>query len=31
MDESFDKQPTGVFAVGGILGHGVPIFELERG
>ena len=30
MDESFDQQPKGVFAVGGILGRGVPIFELER-
>ena len=31
MDESFDKQPSGTFAVGGIIGKGVPIFELERG
>jgi hypothetical protein len=31
MDESFDKQPSGLFAVGGILGRGVPLFELERG
>jgi len=31
MDESFDKKPAGMFAVGGILGRGVPIFELERG
>jgi hypothetical protein len=31
MDESFDKKPAGIFAVGGILGRGVPIFELERG
>jgi hypothetical protein len=30
MDESFDQQPKGVFAVGGILGRGTPIFELER-
>ncbi|HEY4776615.1 MAG TPA: hypothetical protein VIH56_03065 [Candidatus Acidoferrales bacterium] len=30
MDESFDMQPRGVFAVGGFLGRGVPIFELER-
>jgi hypothetical protein len=30
MDESFDRQPTGVFAVGGILGRGIPLFELER-
>ena len=31
MDESFDNQPSGIFAVGGILGRGVPVFELERG
>lgn len=31
MDESFDKQPSGVFAVGGILIRDVPMFELERG
>ena len=31
MDESFDKQPSGIFAVGGFLGKGVPVFELERG
>jgi hypothetical protein len=31
MDESFDKQPAGIFAVGGILGRGVAVFELERG
>jgi len=30
MDESFDMKQSGVFAVGGILGRGVPIFELER-
>jgi hypothetical protein len=30
MDESFDKAPTGVYAVGGILARGVAIFELER-
>jgi hypothetical protein len=30
MDESFDKQPTGVYAVGGVLARCVPIFELER-
>jgi hypothetical protein len=31
MDESFDLKQSGIFAVGGILGKGVPIFELERG
>jgi hypothetical protein len=31
MDESFDKQPSGIFAVRGFLGKGLPIFELERG
>jgi hypothetical protein len=30
MDESFDPAPSGVFAVGGLLGRGIPIFELER-
>ncbi|MGA3326478.1 MAG: hypothetical protein ABSF45_18560 [Terriglobia bacterium] len=30
MDESFDRSQRGVFAVGGILGRGVAIFELER-
>lgn len=30
IDESFDPQPSGVFAVGGLLGRGVPIFELSR-
>src|SRR5579872_531542 len=30
MDESFDPRQTGVFAVGGILGRGIPVFELER-
>lgn len=30
MDESVDKGKVGLFAVGGILGRGVPIFELER-
>lgn len=30
MDESFDPTQSGVFAVGGILGRGVAIFELER-
>jgi hypothetical protein len=30
MDESFDPKQSGVFAVGGLLGRGVPVFELER-
>jgi hypothetical protein len=30
MDESFDPTQSGIFAVGGILGRGVAIFELER-
>lgn len=30
MDESFDPTRSGIFAVGGILGRGVAIFELER-
>lgn len=30
MDESYDPMPSGVFAVGGLLGRGVPFFELER-
>jgi hypothetical protein len=30
MDESFDMGAKGVFAVGGMLGRGVPLFELER-
>lgn len=30
MDESSDSRPRGTFVVGGILGRGVPIFELER-
>lgn len=30
MDESFDMRNQGVFVVGGFLGRGVPIFELER-
>jgi hypothetical protein len=30
MDESVDTDKKGVFAVGGFLGRGVPIFELER-
>ena len=30
MDESFDPKDRGVFVVGGILGKGVPLFELDR-
>jgi hypothetical protein len=30
MDESFDYEQTGTFVVGGILGRGVPVFELAR-
>lgn len=30
MDESFDMKQSGIFAVGGLLGRGVAIFELER-
>ena len=30
MDESFDPRQSGVFVVGGLLGRGVPLFELER-
>jgi hypothetical protein len=30
MDESFDRKQSGIFAVGGLLGNGVPFFELER-
>jgi hypothetical protein len=30
MDESFDMRSKGIFAVGGFLGRGVPIFELDR-
>jgi hypothetical protein len=30
MDESFDPRQAGVFVVGGLLGRGVPFFELER-
>ena len=30
MDESFDMRQSGIFAVGGLLGRGVAIFELER-
>jgi hypothetical protein len=30
MDESFDTAKKGVFAVGGLMGRGVPLFELDR-
>jgi len=30
MDESFDARQQGVFVVGGFMGRGVPIFELDR-
>jgi hypothetical protein len=30
MDESIDPKQVGIFAVGGLLGRGVAIFELER-
>jgi len=31
MDESFDTPPNhGIFAAGGIIGRGIPVFELER-
>jgi len=30
MDESFDTRRKGVFAVGGMIGRGVALFELER-
>jgi hypothetical protein len=30
MDESIDPKKSGIFAVGGLLGRGVAIFELER-
>ena len=30
MDESFDMRRSGIFAVGGLFGRGVPIFELDR-
>ncbi len=30
MDESFDPSKSGVFAVGGFLGRGIPLFELDR-
>jgi hypothetical protein len=30
LDESFDTRQRGIFAVGGIMGYGRPVFELER-
>ena len=30
LDESFDMKKSGIFAVGGIMARGVPIFELDR-
>ena len=30
LDESFDPGRRGVFAAGGLLGRGIPFFELER-
>lgn len=30
LDESFDIKRTGIFAVGGIAGRGIPLFELDR-
>lgn len=30
MDESFDMKPKGVYVVGGFLGNGVAVFELDR-
>jgi hypothetical protein len=30
MDESFDMGSRGIFAVGGLLGRGVALFELDR-
>jgi hypothetical protein len=30
MDESFDMKQSGLFAVGGIVAQGVPLFELGR-
>lgn len=30
LDESFDPKQEGIFAVGGMLTHGRPLFELER-
>jgi uncharacterized protein DUF3800 len=30
LDESFDRQGVGVFGVGGLMGRGSAVFELER-
>lgn len=30
LDESFDMRQSGIFVVGGLMGRGVAIFELER-
>lgn len=30
LDESYDTQKTGLFAVGGLIAQGVALFELER-
>jgi Protein of unknown function (DUF3800) len=30
LDESFDSEKTGLFAVGGLIAQGVALFELER-
>jgi hypothetical protein len=30
LDESFDKKPSGFYAVGGFMGQGVAAFELDR-
>jgi hypothetical protein len=30
LDESFDMGKSGIFAVGGIVGRGIPLFELDR-
>ena len=30
LDESFDMAKAGVFIVGGLMGRGVAVFELER-
>jgi len=30
LDESFDTSQKGIFAVGGLLARGVPIFEIDR-
>lgn len=30
LDESFDPKPSGIFAVGGLVGRGIATFELDR-